>query len=215
MYMHKAQFFSNENHVEWGSVLVVMSSSLPTVVPLTTGHVTRVMEKTKDFNYLCELLDIPKDKRGSAASAAEYYVHHSTQPRRVRYMIYILDELMKEPGLADSVMECAEPPAGVCVSSDDMYMYIYVVDCISEKELHVHTSGWLLTIYCVCNVHVHSQHLLVTCTYSAHCGYFPLPFPFTCLNCCLPYSAYPSICCYIQYNCTCTYVSQQEMVVTS
>ena len=96
-------------------------------------------------------------------------------------MIYILD-YMKEPGLADSVMECTEPPAGVCVSSDDMYMYMYVVDCISEKELHVHTcrsSGWLLTIYCVCNVHVHSQHLLVTCTYSAHCGYFNLyPFHF-------------------------------------
>ena len=45
MYMRKAQFFSNENHVEWGSVLVVMSSSLPTVVPLTTGHVTRVMDE--------------------------------------------------------------------------------------------------------------------------------------------------------------------------
>ena len=159
-----------------------MSSPLPTVVPLTTGHVTRVMEKTKNLNKLCLHLDIPQDKWGSAASAAEYYIHHNTQPRRVREMIFILDYGMEEPGLADSVMECAEPPAGVCVSSDDMYMYMYVVDCISEKELHVHTcrsSGWLLTIYCVCNVHVHSQHLLVTCTYSAHCGNFNLyPFHF-------------------------------------
>ena len=173
--MPKAQFFSNENHVVWGCVLVVMSSSLPTVVPLTTGHVTHVMEKTKDFNQLCEYLGIPEDKIGSAASAAEYYVHHSTDTwtNKVRRMIYCLDYRMEEPGLADSVMECAEPPAGACVSSDDMYMYMYVVDCISEKELHVHTcrsSGWLLTIYCVCNVHVHSQHLLVTCTYSAPCG---------------------------------------------
>ena len=169
-----------------------MSSSLPTVVPLTTCHVTRVMEKTKNLNLLCINLSIPEDKSGSAASVAEYYVHHSTRSNKVRWMIYYLD-VMEEPGLADSVMECAEPPVGVCVSSDDMYMYMYIVDCISEKELHVHTcrtSGWLLTIYCVCNVHVHSQHLLVTCTYSAHCGYFNLSLSiFTCLNFCLPYSA--------------------------
>ena len=69
---------------------------------------------------LCNGLDIPQDKRGSAASAAEYYVHHSTEPNKVRWMIYWLD-YREEPGLADSVMECAEPPAGVCVSSDDMY----------------------------------------------------------------------------------------------
>ena len=116
----------------------MMSSSLPTVVPLTTGHVTRVMEKTKNFNELCNRLNIPYDKRGSAASAAEHYVHHSTWLNKVRMMIFYLDYYMKEPGLADSVMECAEPPAGVCVSSDDMYMYMYIVDCISEKELHVH-----------------------------------------------------------------------------
>ena len=170
-----------------------MSSSLPTVVPLTTGHVTRVMEKTKDLNYLCINLGIPEDKRGSAASAAEHYIHHSTQSRRVKFMIFCLD-LMEEPGLADSVMECAEPPAGVCLSSDDMYMYMYVVDCISEKELHVHTcrsSGWLLTIYCVCNVHmyihnicllhVHIQLIVDTLTFTLSI--------FTCLNFCLPYSA--------------------------
>ena len=128
--MRKAQFFSNENHVVLhvlhvhvvlGSVLVMMSSSLPTVVPLTTGHVTRVMEKTKDLKLLCEYLNIPEDKRGSAASAAEHYVHHSIWSNKVRFMIYWLDYYMEEPGLADSVMECAEPPAGVCVSSDDMY----------------------------------------------------------------------------------------------
>ena len=97
-----------------------MSSSLPTVVPLTTGHVTRVMEKTKNLNVLCSYLNIPYDKRGSAASAAEHYVHHSTRSNKVRWMIHWLD-VMEEPGLADSVMECAEPPAGVYVSSDDMY----------------------------------------------------------------------------------------------
>ena len=115
----------------------MMSSSLPSVVPLTTGHVTRVMEKTKHLNQLCINLSIPKDKRGSAASAAEHYVHHSKRSNKVRRMIYCLD-YREELGLADSVMECAELPAGVCVSSDDMYMYMYVVDCISEKELHVH-----------------------------------------------------------------------------
>ena len=99
----------------------MMSSSLPTVVPLTTGHVTRVMEKTRSLNDLCDYLNIPLGKRGSAASAAEYYVHCNTLPSKVREMIYYLDHSMGEPGLADSVMECAEPPAGVCVSSDDMY----------------------------------------------------------------------------------------------
>ena len=106
----------------------MMSSSLPTVVPLTIGHVTRVMEMTKNFIKLCSSLDIPEDKWGSAASAAEYYVHHSTRSNKVRMMIFCLDHVMEEPGLADSVMECAEPPAGVCVLSDDMYMCKYVVD---------------------------------------------------------------------------------------
>ena len=92
----------------------MMSSSLPTVVPLTTGHVTRVMEKTKNLNELCSFLSIPVDKRGSAASAAEHYVHHDTRPNKVRRMINYLDYFMEEPGLVDSVMECAEPPAGVC-----------------------------------------------------------------------------------------------------
>ena len=66
---------------------------------------------------LCSHLGIPENiwSNASAASAAEYYVHHIRRPRRVRKMIYILDNLMEETGLADSVMECAEPPAGVCV----------------------------------------------------------------------------------------------------
>ena len=116
----------------------MMSSSLPTVVPLTTGHVTRVMEKTKYLNDLCSHLNIPEDKSGSAASAAEHYVHHNTRSNKVRVMIFWLD-YMEEPGLADSVMECAEPPAGVCVSSDDMYtcMLLIVFQRRNYKYTHV------------------------------------------------------------------------------
>ena len=118
----------------------MMSSSLPTVVPLTTDHVTRVMEKTKDFNKLCSYLDIPEDKSGSAASAAEHYVHHDTRSDKVRMMIYRLDYHMDEPGLADSVMECAEPPAGLCVSSDGMYMYICMLLIAFQRRNYMYTN---------------------------------------------------------------------------
>ena len=119
----------------------MMSLSLPTVVPLTTGHVTRVMEKTKNLNLLYSFLIIPEYKKGSAASAAEYYVHHnSTESNKVRMMIYILDHIMEEPGLADSVMECAEPPAGVCVSSDGMYMYICMLLIAFQRRNYMYTN---------------------------------------------------------------------------
>ena len=120
-----------------GQCIVVMSWSLSTVVPLTTAHVSRVMAKTKSLHMLCSYLGIPENiwsNAASAASAAEYYVHHSTRPRIVRKMIYVLDNFMEETALADSVMECAE----VCVCQVMyMYIYMYIVDCISEKELHI------------------------------------------------------------------------------
>ena len=93
-------------------VLVMMSSSLPTALPLTNGHVQNVFEKTKYLRGLCIHLHIPRDKR-TVSSAVQYY-SQSTDPRRARKMVYYLDD-NGDTALADTVMECAEPPAGVCV----------------------------------------------------------------------------------------------------
>ena len=94
-------------------VLVMMSSSLPTALPLTKGHVQNVFEKTKNLDILCIHLNIPLDESRTVSSAVQYY-SQSTDPRRARKMVYRLD-WNGDTALADTVMECAEPPTGVCV----------------------------------------------------------------------------------------------------
>ena len=101
-----------------GCVLVMMSSSLLTALPLSEGHLKNVFENTRNLGHLCHWLNIPDDKR-TAAGAVEYYIR-STQPRKGRKMVYWLDRI-GDTALADSVMECAEPPAGMCIF---MFMYI-------------------------------------------------------------------------------------------
>ena len=88
----------------------MMSSSLLTAVPLSEGHLKNVFENTSNLSSLCSSLNIPDDKR-TAAGAVEYY-RQSTEPRKVRKMVYWLDSI-GDTALADSVMECAEPPAGI------------------------------------------------------------------------------------------------------
>ena len=97
-------------------VLVMMSSSLPSALPLTKGHLQNVFEKTKNLNVLCNGLNtgvvvIPSIM--SVSSAVRYY-SQDKGPRRARKMVYCLD-MNGDTALADTVMECAEPPAGVCV----------------------------------------------------------------------------------------------------
>ena len=92
-----------------GCVLVMMSSSLLTALPLSEGHLKNVFQNTSDLGRLCSWLNIPDDKR-TAAGAVEYY-RRSTQPRKGRKMVFWLDHI-GDTALADSVMECAEPPAG-------------------------------------------------------------------------------------------------------
>ena len=104
-------------------VLVMMSSSLPTALPLTKGHVQNVFEKTKNLGDICDDLDIPLDKR-TVSSAVEYYSQR-TDPRRARKMVFCLD-WNGDTALADTVMECAEPPAGVCVHVHTFGMRPYV-----------------------------------------------------------------------------------------
>ena len=97
-------------------VVVMMSSSLPTALPLTPEKAGFVFENTHDLGALCRILDIPGDKRNNAASASEHFIQ-STEPMKVRKMVFWLDYIGYTV-LADTVMECAEPPAG-------MYMFMW------------------------------------------------------------------------------------------
>ena len=89
----------------------MMSSSLPTALPLTSEKARNVFENTSDLGRLCFALNIPDDKRNNAACASEHFIQ-STLPMKVRKMIWSLD-FDGDTALADTVMECAEPPAGM------------------------------------------------------------------------------------------------------
>ena len=97
-------------------VVVMMSSSLPTALPLTHEKARYVFENTRNLGSVCGFLNIPDDKRDNAASASEHFMQ-STEPMKVRKMIWYLDYI-RDTALADTVMECAEPPAG-------MYMFMW------------------------------------------------------------------------------------------
>ena len=97
-------------------VVVMMSSSLPTALPLTPEKTRFVFENTHGLGVLCLYLNIPGDKRNNAASASEHFIQ-STEPMKVRKMVFWLD-WYGYTALADTVMECAEPPAG-------MYMFMW------------------------------------------------------------------------------------------
>ena len=90
-------------------------SSLLTATPFTVDNVRPIFEKTRDLKGLCYELFIPPDKRTNAATAAEWYVNHPRGARTWRRMIWGLDRT-GDTSLADSIMDRAEPPAGVwCV----------------------------------------------------------------------------------------------------
>ena len=90
-----------------------MSLSLFTALPPNIATLRNVFENTShlsgDFG-LCFWLHIPDDKR-DVDSATEYY-SNSTDQRKMRKMIFNLDRV-GDTALADSVMEYAEPPAGM------------------------------------------------------------------------------------------------------
>ena len=88
----------------------------PTALPLTPEKARYVFENTSDLGRLCSGLNIPGDKWNNAARASEHFIQ-STEPMKVRRMGYCLDA-NGETALADTVMECAEPPAG-------MYMFMW------------------------------------------------------------------------------------------
>ena len=94
-----------------------MSLSLFTALPPSKATLRNVFENTSRLSSgglirrgLCNLLNIPDDK-WDVDSATEYY-SNSTDQRKIRKMIFTLD-YMGDTALADSVMEFAEPPAGM------------------------------------------------------------------------------------------------------
>ena len=84
--------------------------SLLTALPPSKATLRNVFENTRSLNNLCAYLDSPDDKR-DVDSAVEYYAQDTDQ-MKMRKMIFWLDE-MGDTALADSVMEFAEPPAGM------------------------------------------------------------------------------------------------------
>ena len=94
-----------------------MSLSLFTAFPPSKATLRNVFQNTSRLSGgriynrgLCDHLNIPDDKR-DVDSATEYYSNITNQ-RKMRKMIFRLDE-MGDTALADSVMEYAEPPAGM------------------------------------------------------------------------------------------------------
>ena len=63
---------------------------------------------TRYLSSLCHWLSIPDD---DAITAADHY-YQSTRARKVRRLIFCLD-MSEETALANSLMDCAEPLAGM------------------------------------------------------------------------------------------------------
>lgn len=86
--------------------------SLHTALLLTHDKARNVFENCSDLFRLCIGLNIPDDKRKNALIATEFFMQ-SKERMKVRRMIFYLD-YNGDTALADTVMEYAEPPAGIC-----------------------------------------------------------------------------------------------------
>ena len=91
------------------NLVMMFYLSLFTVRPPSKAALRHVFENTS-LSLLCDWLSIPRDKR-DVDSAVEYYIQR-TRPMKMRTMIWVLDRI-GDTGLADSLMEYAEPPAGM------------------------------------------------------------------------------------------------------
>ena len=89
---------------------IVMSLSFLAALPPSKAALRKVFENTSDLSLLCNCFFIPRDK-WDVDSAVECYVQ-STDPIKMRKMIFWLDRI-GDTVLADSLMEYAEPPAGM------------------------------------------------------------------------------------------------------
>ena len=82
-----------------------------TAPPLSKAALRNVFERTNNCTHLYMLLNIPFLKWSRIDSAVEYYLQ-SRDPRKSRNLIFQLD-MMGETVLADTIMEYAEPSAGI------------------------------------------------------------------------------------------------------
>ena len=91
-----------------------MSLSFLAALPPSRATLRKVFENTSSLSLLCANLFIPHDKwdvDSAVDSAVEYHVQN-THPMKMREMIFWLD-VFGDTSLADSLMEYAEPPAGM------------------------------------------------------------------------------------------------------
>ena len=108
------------------------SLSLLTEHPLSEDRLKNIFENTRNINDLCHYLSIPRDKRTVAGAVESYPM--SGDPMKGRKMVFYLD-MNGDTSLADSVMDCAEPPAG-------MYICTHVhCTCIHQHVQHVHVCA--------------------------------------------------------------------------
>ena len=101
---------NNKVYEYWIFVSDDVIVSLLTALPPSKATLRNVFENTRNLNHLCYWLHIPDDKR-DVDSAVEYFAQDTDQ-MKMRNMIWELDN-MGHTTLADSVMEFAEPPAGM------------------------------------------------------------------------------------------------------
>ena len=92
-----------------------------------------MFENTSHLSSSCAYFSIPYDK-WDVDSAVEYYIQ-STHPSKMREMIWLLD-MIGETGLADSLMEYAEPPAGMAIVENTTTQSVpqHVVNCVKCFE---------------------------------------------------------------------------------
>ena len=103
---------------------------LLTAPPASEAVLRNVFKNTTDLNKLCILLFIPDDKR-DFDSAVEYYAR-STDPLKLRKMIFILDG-MGDTSLAESVVDYAELPAGMTVPASTAQP----VNCTASSDIQI------------------------------------------------------------------------------
>ena len=112
-------------------VLSMTSLSLLTEHPLSEDRLKNIFENTRNLYRLCVYLNIPDDKRTVAGAVESYSM--SGDPMKGRKMIFWLDEI-GDTSLADSVMDCAEPPAGMCMYT---WMYMYIQCAYAQMYMYV------------------------------------------------------------------------------
>ena len=139
-WLSRSSLESYTNAVTWSSPLSTSHYNVPfpTALPASKAKLRNVFQSTRDLSRLRSHLHIPDNKRD--IESAEYYAQ-SSDPRKMRNLIFQLDE-MGDTALADSVMEYAEPPAGIyCNTTVSQLSYCLPVRLKPTIAWTVHYHG--------------------------------------------------------------------------